>query len=185
MSGPSAVSPVPIELVNLTSVLPYAQVPRTGGVWLEEAATALLVVHALLGVALLGATTHDAILVVGYLRGRFGRVALEKIYVRIQVVAYVATFVLGAVLYPAYRIYVRAEVFEPHVPWAVNLFDIEENLAALGLPLVIGYAWLSRVLDPRRDSTWRPLYAALGLSLAAIVWFNVVAGLVLVAERGL
>ncbi len=164
---------------------PYAPVPHGGGVWLEGAAAALLVVHALAAIALLGATTHDAVLVIGFLRGRFGRAGLERLYVRIQLVAYLATFALGAVVYPAYRIYVRAAVFDRWAPWASNLFDIKENFAALGLPVVMAYAWLRSRFDPRKDVAWRPLYAVLGLTAAALVWFQTVAGLVLVAERGL
>lgn len=164
---------------------PYAPVPRTGGVWLEGAAPALLVVHALLAIALLGASTHDAILVVGYLRGRFGRARLERLYVRIQLATYVATFVVGSLIYPAYRIYVRAAVFDRWAPWASNLFDVKENLAALGLPVVLVYAWLRSRFEPQRDAAWRPLYAVLGLTAATLVWFQAVAGLVLVAERGL
>ncbi|MFN7952602.1 MAG: hypothetical protein U0610_12835 [bacterium] len=164
---------------------PYAPVPRTGGVWLESAAPALLVAHALAAIALLGSTTHDAILVIGYLRGRFGRAGLEKLYVRIQLIAYLATFLLGAVVYPAYRIYVRAAVFDRWAPWASNLFDIKENFAALGLAVTLAYAWLRQRFDPRVDVAWRPLYAVLGLTVAALVWFQTVSGLVLVAERGL
>ena len=164
---------------------PYAPVPHGGAVWLEGVASALLVVHALAAIALLGATTHDAVLVIGFLRSRFGRAGLERLYVRIQLVAYLATFALGAVIYPAYRIYVRAAVFDRWAPWASNLFDIKENFAALGLPVVVAYAWLRSRFDPRKDVAWRPLYAVLGLTAAALVWFQAVAGLVLVAERGL
>ncbi|MBK7975672.1 MAG: hypothetical protein IPK07_21120 [Deltaproteobacteria bacterium] len=163
--------------------LPYAPVPHGAGIFLESLSTPLLVLHALAATVLIGSTTHDAILLVGYLRGRFGRVRLEKLYVRIQLVAYLVTFALGSLAYPAYRIYVRAAVFDRHAPWAANLFDIKENLAALALPLMIGYAWLSRVIDPRADAAWRPMYVGFGLSIAAVVWFSVVSGLVVVLER--
>lgn len=163
--------------------LPYAPVPRAGVIFLEGLSTPLLVLHALAAIVLIGSTTHGAILLVGYLRGRFGRMKLEKLYVRIQLVAYAVTFLLGSLVYPAYRIYVRAAVFDRHAPWASNLFDIKENLAALALPLMLGYAWLSRVIDPRADAAWRPLYVGFGLSIAAVVWFSVVSGLVLVLER--
>ena len=153
--------------------------------WLEGAAPALLVIHALLAIALLGATTHDAVLVIGYLRGRFGRARLERTYVRIQLATYLATFAIGSVIYPAYRIYVRAAVFDRWSPWASNLFDVKENFAALGLAVVIAYAWLRGRFEPARDAAWRPLYAVLGLTVATLVWFQTVAGLVLVAERGL
>ncbi len=164
---------------------PYGPVPRGGQVWLEGAAPALLIVHALAGIALLGSTTHNAVLLVGYLRGRFGRVKLEKLYVRIQLAAYLATFLLGSVIYPAYRIYVRAAVFDRHAVWASNLFDIKENLAAMGLPLVVAFALLSRTIAPRRGEPWMPVYTVMGLSLAALVWIVFLAGLVVVSERGL
>ena len=163
----------------------HGPVPRGGGVFLEQHSMALLVLHALLSVLLLGSTTHNALIVIRYPIGVFRRVALEKLYVRVQLVSYLGTFGLGTLLYPAYRVYTRAAVLDRHAPWAANLFDLKENLAALGLAVVIGYALLSRVIDPREDTLWRPLYVGLGLSLAAIVWFSVVSGLIIVATRAI
>ena len=144
----------------------------------------LLVLHALTAVLLLGATTHNALLVVRYPFRGVRRAALERLYVRVQVVAYLATFALGAMLYPSYRVYTRGAVFDHHAPWASNLFDIKENLAALGLPALLAYFALSLRAHPSEHPRWTPLYVGLGLYVALVVWFDFVAGIVVVAMRG-
>ena len=153
--------------------------------FLEPWARALLVIHALGAMALLGAVTHQGILAVGYLSGYTARHRLEATYVRIVAWLYPAVFALGALAYPTYRVRIRAAVFDLSAPWASNAFDIKENLAALGLFTALALA-LSRprlsISGPRG-----PLlrHAALGLSLAILTWAQVVLGLVVTAEEGL
>ncbi len=57
--------------------------------------------------ALIGASTHHALQMRHYLRAKFGREKLEKTYAKVVSVAYVVTFVLGAMLYPSFRVHVR------------------------------------------------------------------------------
>ena len=149
----------------------------------EGAAPALVILHALAAIVLIGASTHHAIIAVGYLRGRF-KVRLGRIYAAVAAIAYAVTFVLGLVAYPAFRYHVRAIYLDRYEAWASNLFDTKENFAALGLPLVLGAFVLSRVMKPDEDTGVRVGYAAMVVLAAAIVWFSLISGLVITQTRG-
>jgi hypothetical protein len=45
---------------------------------------------------------------------------------------YLVTFVFGLLIYPVFRVDVRAEMLDASVPQATGLFEIKENLAAIG-----------------------------------------------------
>ena len=51
----------------------------------------------------------------------------------IGILAYLASFLLGLLIYPVFRIKVRAEYFDLKLPWLTGLFEIKEYLAAIGL----------------------------------------------------
>ena len=150
----------------------------------ESAAPALVVLHALAAIVLIGASTHHAIIAVGYLRGKY-KERLGRVYAATVAVAYGVTFVLGLFAYPAFRYHVRGLYLDRYEAWASNLFDTKENFAALGLPLVIGAFVMSRVMKPAEDSTLLRGYAAIVLLATAIVWFSVISGLVIGQVRGL
>lgn len=152
---------------------------------LEAVARPGLIVHALAAMALLGAVTHQGVLAVAFLRGRFGRARLERVYVRIVAWLYPITFTLGALLYPTYRVRVRAEILDAAAPWASNAFDIKENLAALGLLLAVTLATTRPAFSPGPEEGRTRLHAIATLSLAALTWTQVILGLLVTAEEGL
>jgi hypothetical protein len=149
----------------------------------EGAAPALVILHALAAIVLIGATTHHAIIAVGYLRGRY-KVRLGRIYAATIAVAYGITFVLGLFAYPAFRYHVRGLYLDRYEAWAANLFDTKENFAALGLPLVIALFVLSRVIVPSEDRALVRGYSVIAVLAAVIVWFSVISGLVVTQARG-
>src|SRR5690349_115909 len=104
---------------------------------LVDQARLLVVLHAAAAMVLIGATTHHAIVTVGYLRGRTS-VRLGRIYAVVGASAYAVTFLLGLLAYPTFRYQVRGLHLDRDAPWASNLFDIKETFAALGLPLAVG-----------------------------------------------
>jgi hypothetical protein len=132
-----------------------------------------------------GSSLHHLAVVLQYHRGRFERAWLEKLHTRILFAAYGATFVLGLLAYPTYRYRVRALYFDREAPWLTNLFDIKEAWAAAGLPLAIALFALGFVLDPRRDRDLLPFYTFLSGTLALIVGFNLVVGLLVVSYRSI
>lgn len=156
-----------------------------GTIFLEAWGRPLLVLHALLAILLLGSTTHNVLLTVPYLWGKVRKVKLEKLYVKVMTVAYGLTFALGAIVYPNYRYHVRDQYFDAKAPWASNLFDIKEHWAGVGLALMLSYLVLSLVMDPKRDRSLVLIYVFLSVSLATIVWFALISGLVITSARGL
>lgn len=144
-----------------------------------------VMLHAVVAIVLVGAATHQAVVLWGALRGR-PRPRLARIYGAVIAVSYVATTLLGALAYPAFRVNVRGLYLDANAAWASNLFDIKEDLAALGLPLALGAWWLGRVATRAGESATRPLpltvVAVFGT--AAIVWFGVVSGLLITLTRG-
>jgi hypothetical protein len=153
------------------------------GIFLEPWARFLVLLHAAASVVLVGACTHHFLIALGYLRGTY-KVKLGRIYAAIIAIAYPVTMLFGALAYPTYRYHVRALYFDRHAAWASNLFDIKENFASIGLPLAIGAFVLSRVIEPRQDRSLVFGYFVAVTLVAAIVWFNVVSGLLLTMERG-
>jgi hypothetical protein len=149
----------------------------------ESAARLLVLLHAMAAIVLVGASTHHALIAIGYLRGKY-KVRLGRIYAATIAVTYGITFVLGLLAYPTFRYRVRALYFDRYEVWASNLFDTKENFAALGIPLVVCAFVMSRVMDPKEDIALARAYLAFVLLTAAIVWFDVISGLVITMTRG-
>ncbi len=97
----------------------------------SSARAMLLVLHAGAAIVLIGAATHHALQMQHYLRGDFRRVALEKTYAKVVSVAYVITFILGAMVYPSYRVQVRGLYLDRYAPGWSGLFDMKEVYASL------------------------------------------------------
>lgn len=150
--------------------------------------TILLILHGLVGVALLGAVTHQTVSV---LRGpgRRGNAFLSRYssvnqatFTMAIVVLYSLGVVLGALIYPSYRLDVRIPFEEMQLGWAVGVFELKEHFGAVGLGVLPLYAqsWRS---DPAQSH--RSLRVALTLLLAFIVWWDFLVGHVLNNIRGL
>ncbi len=122
--------------------------------------TFLLIVHGLFAVALLGSITHQAISVLVPARKTadsfVGRVRAESApsYVSAIIVLYVATAILGGIIYGEYRMAVRV-VLEQLDLWKANgAFELKEHFVALGLGmlprlLVLLAPTAGRKRDPR------------------------------------
>jgi hypothetical protein len=151
--------------------------------------TALLILHGLLAVALLGAITHQALAVsVRRIESRTRsfverfRATDASTYGTPVVVLFVAVLALGAILYPRYRFLVRPLLQTLDLRGANGAFELKEHFSAIGLVLLPAY-WASwkQPLAPEYQS------ARLWLTwiMALIVWWNFVAGQLLVAIKGL
>lgn len=153
-------------------------------VFLYAARRALLLLHAGGSVVLIGAATHHALQMRHYLRGRFGRSALEKTYAKVVAAAYIATFVLGAVLYPTYRVHIRGYYLDRYAPFFSGLFDVKEVYASLALLVAAGLGLLAYTLRPSEERWFVPVYAAMSFIVCGVVWLNVIAGILIVSVRG-
>jgi hypothetical protein len=152
------------------------------GIFLEASARWLVLLHAAAAIVLIGSSTHHVLIALAYGRGRYA-VHLGRIYALVGACAYAVTFALGALAYPSYRYHVRGLYLDRHAVWASNLFDVKENFAAIGLPFVVGALVLSRVMDPAVDVALRRGYTVMVALVAIIVWFNVIAGLLVTMAR--
>ena len=149
--------------------------------------TLLLIIHGLMAVALIGAVTHQAISVA--LPGRrpavsfVGRVRVvtPTSYVGAIVVLYVITALLGAIIYPEYRLQVRIVVEQLGLWPAHGAFELKEHFLAVGLGLLPAY-WHSwrQPLDPQYART----RVALTMILAFVVWWGFLTGHILNNIRG-
>jgi hypothetical protein len=150
--------------------------------------TALLILHGLLAVALLGAITHQAFSTTkraqtgnrGFI-DRYRGVAAAP-YANAVIILFVVTSIGGALLYPAYRLDVRPTLEDLDLRAANGVFEIKEHLAAIGLGLLPAY-WLfwRQPLSPAGADARRWLTCI----LAFIVWWNFLVGHVLNNIRGL
>lgn len=138
-----------------------------------------LVLHTIAAGALAGSVTHLALVL---RRARLGRPnpRLQRLYPAVAGGCYLVVYSIGTLIYPRYRVAVRAEWLDDHAAWASVLFDVKENLATLLGPLVLATVVLSRTEDPARPSR-----ALLGCAavVALGVWFNVVSGLLVASMR--
>jgi hypothetical protein len=150
-------------------------------------ATALLIVHGLVAVALLGALTHQALAAwepasarPGSFFGRF-RTVPPASFASATVVLYAASALLGGIVYLYFRVDIRPDLERAgHWP-ALGFFDLKEHFAAIGLALLPAYWVCWR--RPRADEPVRTR-AALTTILAFIVWWSFLTGHVLNNMRG-
>ena len=143
---------------------------------------ALLILHGLLAVVLLGAITHQALAALvpakartGSILNRFRAVPADR-FANTIVVLYLAVALLGSVLYLDFRVAIRP-ILERDWHWqALGLFDLKEHFVSIGLALLPAYwvCWSQPLADePVRTRD------ALTLILAFIVWWSFLIGHVL------
>jgi hypothetical protein len=150
-------------------------------------ATMLLIIHGLVAVALLGATTHQTLATwipartrPGSFFGRF-RTVPSAAFANAIVLLYVASALLGAIVYLYFRIDVRPQLERGgHWP-ALGFFDIKEHFVAIGLALLPAY-WVC--WQQPRGSELTRTRAALTMLLTGIVWWSFLVGHVLNNVRG-
>lgn len=159
--------------------------PETEAVFLYGARRLLMVLHAAGSIVLVGAATHHALTMRHYLRDRFIRVATEKTWAKVVAVAYVFTFVVGALLYPTYRYHVRGIYLDRYAPLYAGLFDVKEVYASLTLVVALGLGALAFTLKPAEERWLVRIYAVMSFLVCGVVWLNVTLGILVTSVRGL
>jgi len=149
--------------------------------------TVLLIIHGLVAVALLGAITHQAVSVV---RGSGPRSTSftsrytgvnQRAFTHAVIVLFLTTLVMGAIIYPYYRVNVRISFEEMRLAAAIGVFELKEHFAGIMLGALPLYAWAWR---PEAAETRRSLRVALTLMLAFVVWWDFLIGHILNNIRG-
>jgi len=149
--------------------------------------TTLLIIHGLIAVALLGSITHQTAAACwpatkgGSFVTSFRAVAGAR-YTVANIVLYVVTGTLGAVIYPAYRLAVRPYLESARLTTINGSFEIKEQFVAIGLGMLPLY-WL--VWRTPLDSKLSAARAAITAMLCFIVWYSFLVGHVLNNVRGL
>jgi hypothetical protein len=151
------------------------------------AATALLIIHGLVAVALLGAITHQTLATwagsrerPGSFFGRF-RAVRSASFANAVVVMYAVSSLLGGIVYLYFRVDIRPDLERAGHWQTLGLFDIKEHFVAIGLALLPAY-WICW-RQPRADESPRAR-AALTSILAFIVWWSFLIGHVVNNIRG-
>ena len=150
--------------------------------------TALLIVHGLLAVALLGALTHQAAAVLvpatrpaGSFAGRVRAVPAPG-YANAIVILFVLTALLGAIIYGEYRISIRIVLEELKLRAANGSFELKEHFAAIALGMLPAYWWSWR--QPASDASAVRARTMLTTLLAFVVWWNFLVGHIVNNIRG-
>lgn len=143
----------------------------------------LTVLHALAAMVLLGIVTHQVVVAVRALQGRLNP-RLVRIYGALGVLAGAITVVLGGVVYPAYRYYVRGLYLDHCDVTASKLFDMKEDFAVLALLLTVGVCLIGRALERQSPREHFQVYLGASLALATLVWFDALSGLIITLTRG-
>lgn len=144
----------------------------------------MLILHGLVAVALLGAVTHQSVALLSSPRRAADGFAARYISVSSRnfpaavATAYAINAILGALLYPAYRLDVRIPLEDMQLGWAIGLFELKEHFGGIGLALLPLYLWSWHGSDARGRT-------GISLVLAFIVWFDFLAGHVINNIRGL
>lgn len=147
----------------------------------------LLIIHGLLAVALLGAITHQTLGL--WLPARPGadsfiarmRSVSTPAYVTAVVVLFIATALLGGIIYPTYRLNVRIVLEQYELHKANGFFELKEHLVAVGMGMLPAYWYLWRQPLTDQLAHGRKVVTAI---LAFIVWWGFLVGHVLNNIRG-
>jgi len=151
---------------------------------------AVLLVHGLVALALLGASIHHTAACLPWLWGAPGRPKLASIHAVVVPTLALVAFVLGLWLYPTYKTEVRFAALE--VPrsagglgmaWLARLFDLKEHLVALLLPAAVGGGVLSQVLGATGMRERRGLVVGLSAFVTTSIAVAVGVGLYVVMVR--
>src|SRR5262245_30292104 len=137
-------------------------------------ATALLILHGLVAVALLGAITHQTVAAWApctragprSFLARF-RAVRAAAFANAVVALYLASALLGAVVYLRFKVDLQPILERDHHWQALGFFDLKEDFVAIGLGLLPAYWFCWR---RPFDSENRQARVALTLLLAVIAW---------------
>ncbi len=146
---------------------------------------ALTVCHAIAGGVLTGAAIHNGILAYGSLKGgKGGSPRLRRLYPRVMGVAWILVMVLGLLVYPTFRVDVRAAFLDAGAPWVVWLFELKEHGVGLGLMLLVYLIPVSgRLVERRPGAVDLRLYDLASLAVGLVVCWATVVGLIVSSVR--
>jgi hypothetical protein len=131
----------------------------------ESHARLLHFLHLVAGVVTLASCVH-----LGWrlLRGRDN--VRVRLHARTLFFAFLSTYSLGALIYPTFRVRVRADLLDKSYPWASGLFEIKEHAATLALLPVVAIFALTRNPAPGERRYELLLRGLVGFVLLVLVY---------------
>jgi len=155
-------------------------------VFLENYYELLILLHLFATFVLVGSMTHNLLIVLGYLGGKFNKRRLELFYAKVGLWTYTIVYIFGALVYPAFRVYIRGGDlgFDENLRWATGLFEIKEHWGALGLAFFFVYYLLRRTFDPQAEKEKLFFYVPLCILLNVILWYKTIVGCYLSLLKG-
>lgn len=118
-----------------------------------------VVLHLVLAVTAVGAAVHAAVF--GW---RTPAAARTRRLAGIALGASLCAFLVGGLIYPAYKVEIRMAWLERIHPEATRAFDLKEQLVALALPMQLALWWVLRTRAARPA-----LVRTLSVSCAALL----------------
>jgi len=148
--------------------------------------TTLLIIHALLAVALLGGITHQmfsAFRTPAPAKNFVAKYAAVSgaSYTNAMVVLYIATAILGNIVYAPYRLEIRTALEDLNLPMANGIFEIKEHFIAIGLFMLPAYWLYWRTPLAPQYATARRVITAI---LAFFIWYGFLVGHILNNIKG-
>jgi len=156
-------------------------------VFLENWFGLLLIFHLLITFILVGSMTHQLFVVRDYLRGKFGMQKRDFYYLKVVLWSYLICYVIGALIYPAFRIHVRHEYFDVltnNIRWATGLFEVKEHWGAVLMALLLALYCLRRSFQPSEEKAKLYFYLPMLLVVNLTVWYKVIVGVYLTSLKG-
>lgn len=142
-------------------------------------ATTILILHGLVAVGLLGATTHQMLAIwlpsrakAPSFLGRFRAVRAAG-FANAILVLYVVSALLGATVYLYFKVDIQPGLELDRHWYALGLLDLKEDFVAIGLGVLPAYwiSWRQPLVDE-----YRQMRAALTALLTFIVWWGFIVG---------
>jgi hypothetical protein len=116
--------------------------------------------------------------------GRYKKLEKEKDISRGGYLLYILSFLLGAAIYPAFRVYVRADYFDIGPKYATGLFEIKEHLAFFILLIYTAYVVIGRI-NFREEPQKLKLYFALATIGVISIWVLGILGFTITTLKSL
>jgi hypothetical protein len=146
----------------------------------------LLIIHGILAVFLLGATSHQAIAAAWPVSKRSAgfvsavRSTNGMTYTNVIIGLFIVTAVLGSIIYPTYRVNVRPVLQEYKLFRPEGSFELKEHVVAIGFMLLPAYWYFWHKAEQASHAT----RTVLTVMLALIVWWGFLVGHVINNIRG-
>ncbi len=138
----------------------------------------LVVAHGVSSGVLAGAAIHNGWLGwCGLRRAKSPSLRLRRLYPKVIAWSFTTTFVLGLLVYPTFRVAVRAAWLDAHLPWVTALFEMKEHAMALTALLLPYLVATSRCLGREDKHVDERLVYRTGIAVAVLVSYALLVGL--------